>query len=189
MPEWPHSAVKQPNQRRRFGPCAASRSTVVGPRSNTGQCGVPGAAMLPYRDRDRGDRVVIGVPHDASSHVPGCRRQCLAARRDGPWCVPGGEHSGFLVPRKFRKFDMLIVVQEGAAGCSRTLTRRNGNSKTPTSPALAREPRRRLLAARVRDCSRPRLATVNVHLACPVVNTLFALACRWLSRHGCTFPV
>jgi hypothetical protein len=34
----------------------------------------------------------------------------------------------------------------------------NRHSKTPTSSALAREPRRRLLAARVRDCSRPRLA-------------------------------
>src|SRR4051812_44337629 len=32
------------------------------------------------------------------------------------------------------------------------------DSKTPTSPALAREPRRRLLAVRVQDCSRLRLA-------------------------------
>src|SRR5215217_2728354 len=32
------------------------------------------------------------------------------------------------------------------------------HSKTPTSPALAREPRRRLRAARFQDCSRPRLA-------------------------------
>src|SRR5918995_6527536 len=40
--------------------------------------------------------------------------------------------------------------QHGAAAVIR-------HSKTPTSSALAREPRRRLLAAHVRDCSRPRL--------------------------------
>ncbi len=46
-----------------------------------------------------------------------------------------------------------------------------GHSKTPTSSALAREPRRRLLASCFRDCSRPRLAVVNVHPPCRCVNT------------------
>src|SRR5215212_4032825 len=42
--------------------------------------------------------------------------------------------------------------------CSSVPTRRAEHSKSPTSPALAREPRRRLLAVRFRDCSPPRLA-------------------------------
>ena len=55
--------------------------------------------------------------------------------------------------------------QHGAAAVIR-------HSKTPTSSALARDPRRRLLAAHVRDCSRPRLAYSERTPPCPVVNSL-----------------
>jgi hypothetical protein len=64
-----------------------------------------------------------------------------------------------------------------------------GRSKTPTSRALARQPRRRLLASCFRDCSPPRLAIVNVHPSCRFVNTqsfkmLKRLANRsFLNRH------
>ena len=63
------------------------------------------------------------------------------------------------------------------------------HSKTPTSPALAREPRRRLRAARFQDCSRPRLAYSERTPSVPGCQDLLAPTFKMAgSCRGVRFP-
>ena len=92
-------------------------------------------------------------------------------RRDppGPWTPLGKRHPRAvkwnLAPDSHiaNRVEPAAGAGEDSNGCKGDERQARGkgsgkHSKTPTSSALAREPRRRLPAARVRDCSRPRLA-------------------------------
>ena len=82
---------------------------------------------------------------------------CRLRRREG---FGGKSSTPYRGPEDIPPASTREGARDGRRSVQAGINRRGyeGHSKTPTSSALARQPRRRLLAARFRDCSPPRLA-------------------------------
>ncbi len=122
----------------------------------------------------------------------------LGTKPIGPTTRRSGAHPPVRARRRTFGVPGSPEVQEvrhvdSGTGRSRTVLLRphpsQRDSKTPTSSALAREPRRRLLAARFRDYSRPRLAYSERTPSVPGCQYPVRINMSIAARHRCPFPV